>query len=77
MEYGPLSYLPPVGVEVLDTIQEIPLDKNEGIYVRNIRTGDVRAVMGEPYMLNPNEELYEYKLGDDVENLLHNRHDKT
>ena len=77
MEYGPLSYLPPVGVEVLDTIQEIPLDKNEGIYVRNIRTGDVRAIMGEPYMLNPNEELYEYKLGDDVESLLYDRHDKT
>ncbi len=79
MEYGPLSYLPPVEVEVIENIREIPLDKNEGIYVRNIRTGDVRSVKGEPYMLKPNEQLYEYELSEMVEELLENagKRDKT
>lgn len=55
MVYGPLSYIPPVQVEVVEKVCEIPLDKNDGIYVRNIRTGDVRAVIGEPYMLTADE----------------------
>ena len=31
--------------------EAIPLDKNEGIYVRDTQTGRVRAVIGETYML--------------------------
>jgi len=36
----------------------IPLDENEGIYVRDIKTGRVRAVTGQTYMLKENEELW-------------------
>ena len=35
--------------------QVIPLDKNEGIYVRDTKTGTVRAVVGESYLLKPSE----------------------
>jgi major vault protein len=37
----------------------LPLDQNEGVYVRNIRTGVVKTVIGEKYMLNEYEELWE------------------
>jgi len=50
---GPIEYVPPVQVEVLETRQAIPLDTNEGIYVRDIRTGKVRSVMGTSYRLSP------------------------
>lgn len=70
MEYGPKSYIPPVQVEVIEKVVEIPLDQNDGIYVRNIRTGDIRAVIGEPYMLTEDEQLYAYQLPEQVEKLL-------
>ena len=39
---GPLEYVPPVEVEVATKRKAIPLDENEGIYVRDIKTGKVR-----------------------------------
>lgn len=38
---GPLEYVPPVEVEVAAKRKAIPLDENEGIYVRDIKTGKV------------------------------------
>jgi len=48
----------------------IPLDENEGIYVRDLTTGHVRSVLGASYMLKANEELWEKELPPDVEELL-------
>ncbi len=48
----------------------IPLDDNEGIYVRDCKTGKVRAVCGKTYMLNHNEELWEKDLPPTIEDLL-------
>lgn len=67
---GPTEYVPPVEVEVVATRKAIPLDDNEGIYVRDIRTGKVRAVLGQTYMLKENEELWEKDLSPGVETLL-------
>uniref|UniRef100_A0A3Q2Q115 Major vault protein n=1 Tax=Fundulus heteroclitus TaxID=8078 RepID=A0A3Q2Q115_FUNHE len=36
---GPIEYVPPASVEVVLTQRAIPLDENEGIYVRDIKTG--------------------------------------
>lgn len=72
---GPLEYVPPASVEVLLTQRAIPLDENEGIYVRDIKTGKVRAVIGHTYMLNQDEELWEKQLPPNVENLLASRLD--
>jgi len=70
MIYGPTDYVPPVEVEVIEKRVAIPLDENEGIYVRDIKTGKVRAVTNETYMLKPNEELWKKELPKIVEELL-------
>jgi len=67
---GPVEYVPPVEVEVVTKRTAIPLDENEGIYVRNVKTGKVREVTGETYMLNQDEELWEKELPPAVESLL-------
>jgi len=70
MLYGPLDFVPPVEVEIVETRKAIPLDVNEGVYVRDIKNGKVRAVTGESYMLKPNEELWKKELPKSVEELL-------
>ena len=50
--------------------ENIPLDETEGIYVRDIKTGKVRAVTGQVYKLEPYEELWEKDLPDAIEQLL-------
>ncbi|KAF7227582.1 major vault protein [Nothobranchius furzeri] len=72
---GPIEYVPPASVEVVLTQRAIPLDENEGIYVRHIKTGKVRAVIGHTYMLNQDEELWEKELPTNVEALLASRSD--
>ncbi|KNC56433.1 major vault protein [Thecamonas trahens ATCC 50062] len=67
---GPCEYLPPVCVQVLDRRSAIPLDKNEGIYVRDCSSGAVRSVTGSSYLLRENEELWEKDLPESVEQLL-------
>ncbi|XP_077940390.1 major vault protein [Gasterosteus aculeatus] len=67
---GPLEYVPPAAVEVVLRRQAIPLDENEGIYVRDIKTGKVRAVIGHTYMLTQDEELWPKELPPNVEALL-------
>ncbi|XP_016109604.1 major vault protein [Sinocyclocheilus grahami] len=67
---GPIEYVPPATVEVLLRRDAIPLDENEGIYVRDIKTGKVRAVIGQTYMLTQDEELWEKELPANVETLL-------
>jgi major vault protein len=71
MIYGPCDYVPPVQVEIVEKRQSIPLDENEGIYVRDLKTGRVRAVHGESYMLKPNEELWAKTLPSGVEDLIY------
>ncbi|KAM9781399.1 major vault protein isoform 1-T1 [Syngnathus typhle] len=67
---GPVEYVPPSQVEVVLRRQAIPLDEHEGIYVRDIKTGKVRAVIGQTYMLTQDEELWSKELPANVEDLL-------
>ncbi|UJR09100.1 hypothetical protein I4U23_013347 [Adineta vaga] len=67
---GPTEYIPPTQVEVVTRRKALPLDENEGIYVRDIKTGRVRAVVGETYMLTQDEELWQKELPKQVEDLL-------
>ncbi|CAF3536833.1 unnamed protein product [Rotaria sp. Silwood1] len=67
---GPSEYIPPTQVEVVTRRKAIPLDENEGIYVRDIKTGRVRAVIGETYMLTQDEELWQKELPKQIEDLL-------
>jgi major vault protein len=70
MIIGPCDYVPPIEVEVVEKRRSIPLDENEGIYVRDLHTGKVRAVIGQSYLLKANEELWEKELPQKVEELL-------
>lgn len=70
MVYGPRDYIPSVEVEVVEKRKSIPLDANEGIYLRDIKTGAVSRISGKSYMLLPNEELWEKELPRTVEDLL-------
>lgn len=70
MIYGPRKYVPPAEVKILERRCRIPLDENEGIYVRDKSSGRVYTVTGQTYMLKPNEELWEKVLSPVVEELL-------
>ncbi|XP_017535983.1 major vault protein isoform X3 [Manis javanica] len=72
---GPLEYVPSTKVEVVEERQAIPLDENEGIYVQDIKTGRVRAVIGSTYMLTQDEVLWEKELLPGVEELLNKGQD--
>jgi major vault protein len=67
---GPREYIPPAEVVVVEERESIPLDENEGIYVKNIKTGEVRIVKNTVYMLTSEEVLWEKELSDEVEELL-------
>jgi len=79
MIYGPRDYIPPVEVEIVEKRTSIPLDENEGIYVRDITTGKVRTVIGKCTMLKPTEELWPKDLPKAIEDLLPggNKRDKS
>lgn len=48
---GPIEYVPPATVEVMLRRQAIPLDENEGIYVRDIKTGKVgQRIRQRPFL---------------------------
>lgn len=68
--HGPCEYVPPVQVEVLAKRKAIALDKNEGIYVRDLQTGKVFMVSGRSYTLKAHEELWEKNLPKEVEELI-------
>jgi len=73
---GPRDYIPRVEVEVVERRKAIPLDKNEGIYVRDIQTGELKLVSGPmAYMLSPYEELWEKQLASVVEELITQKND--
>merc|ERR1711968_240406 len=67
---GPRDFEPNVSVTCLERRSAIPLASTEGVYVRDNRTGDVRKVVGEAYMLQAHEELWEKELPEEVEDLL-------
>jgi len=67
---GPCDYVPTVSVIVFKKRKTISLDENEGIYVRNMKNGQVRSICGETYLLNQDEELWKKELPKEVEKLL-------
>jgi major vault protein len=70
MVYGPRSYVPDIEVDIIEKRQSIPLDITEGIYIRDIHTGEVKMISGTSYLLGANEELWEKELSEEAEILL-------
>jgi len=67
MVRGPCRYVPQTWAEVIEERNSIIMDRNEGIYVRDLDKGDVRIVKGTTYMLETNEVLVEKELDEDIE----------
>lgn len=67
---GPGEYIPPIDVKILERRAAIPLHENEGIYIRDEKTGEIRAQIGKTYMLKAHESLWEKELPDEYETLL-------
>lgn len=72
MIYGPQNFIPQVEVTVEERRKAIPLDRTEGVYIRDKRTGHVRAHIGSTVMLTAHEELWNKVLPPLVEELLAN-----
>jgi len=70
MKKGPCDYIPPISVDIIERRKSFPLDKNEGIYVRNKKNGKVKQIKGQTYMLTENEELWSKELPPNVEILI-------
>jgi major vault protein len=77
MIYGPRDYVPPVEVEIIEKRRAIPLDANEGIYVRDMKNGRVTAITGKVYRLSPYEELWDKELPPVVDELLQSDADQS
>lgn len=60
--HGPCEFIPEVWQTVVEVREAIPLTESEGIYVRNLTTGVVRSVIGQTYMLQCDEALWEMEL---------------
>eukprot|EP00755_Sulcionema_specki_P007091 Sspe_Gene.533::Locus_179_Transcript_2_2_Confidence_0.667_Length_2848::g.533::m.533/K17266/MVP; major vault protein len=63
LKRGPVEYIPPVQVKVKTRRRALAMHENEGVYIRDMTTGAVRAQSGPgSYMLKPEEELWEKEL---------------
>lgn len=69
--HGPCRYIPPLTVEVLEWRRVTALRERQGVYVRHLTTGKVRAVFGTPFMVKAEEELWEKPISEKVRRLLH------
>ena len=68
---GPLDLIPPIEVEIVERRKAIPLSENEGVYVRDLKSGEVKLVRGPTtYLLEENESFWEKIMSNEVERLL-------
>lgn len=74
---GPREFCLPLELIILKQIKAIPLDENEGIYIRNLSNGEVKMITGQTYLLEPNEELYEKELNPIVEQIVNGQKSGT
>eukprot|EP00463_Aulacantha_scolymantha_P005480 TRINITY_DN683_c1_g1_i1.p1 TRINITY_DN683_c1_g1~~TRINITY_DN683_c1_g1_i1.p1 ORF type:complete len:245 (-),score=33.67 TRINITY_DN683_c1_g1_i1:202-936(-) len=70
---GPRDYTPRVEIQVIEQRSEIPMAANEGIYVQNLDTGEVRTIRGQSYMLEAHEQLWNKELPKPVEQQISHR----
>jgi major vault protein len=68
---GPQTYVPNEKVKILQEIQVVSLGQGEGLYVRDLRTGQVHLVEGPcQFMLEAWQELHEKRLSPEAEAIL-------
>lgn len=68
---GPIDFIPDNEIIVIEKRKAQPLAENEGLYVRDLETGEVKLVKGpQTYLLKANEELWNKILTPEIENLI-------
>jgi major vault protein len=67
MIYGSRNFVPPIEIEIIEIRNTIPMDDSEGVYVRDIFTGEIKMVTGTTYMLKAHEEFWKKELPAEVE----------
>lgn len=68
---GPIDFIPENEIIVIEKRKAQPLAENEGLYVRDLETGEVKLVKGpQTYLLKANEELWNKTLTPEIENLV-------
>ena len=68
---GPRDLIPDTKVEIIERRKAIPLSENEGVYVRDHNSGEVKLVRGpKTFLLGENESFWEKKMSPEIERLL-------
>jgi major vault protein len=68
---GPTHFIQGIEVRIKQNFKAQPLAEREGIYVRDLKTGQVKLVTGpQTYKLGENEVLWKKELNSEVEALL-------
>jgi major vault protein len=68
---GPIDVIPSTKIEIIENRKAIPLSKNEGVYVRDLTTGEVILVRGPmTFLLGERQAFWEKPLTPEVERLL-------
>jgi major vault protein len=71
MVKGPIDFIPDKEIIILEKRKAQPLAENEGLYVRDLETGEVKLVKGpQTYMLKESEELWNKLLSAEIEKLV-------
>lgn len=71
MVQGPLDLIPSNSLKIIEKRNAIPLSENEGVYVRNLKTGEVNLVRGPTtFLLGEREAFWEKIMSPAVEKLL-------
>lgn len=66
---GPGAYQPNIYVKIKDKRKAMPLGAGEGIYIKDVTSGKIRAHIGSTYMLQAHEELWDKPLTPEMEEL--------
>jgi len=68
---GPQTYVPSEKVQILREIAALSLGQGEGLYVRDLKVGNVSLVQGPcQFMPEAHQELHEKRLSSDAEGIL-------
>ena len=68
---GPIDLTPAIQYEIVETRKAIPLSENEGVYVRDLKSGEVKLVRGpNTFLLGEHESFWQKIMEPDVERLL-------
>lgn len=68
---GPREYIPNINVDVKREQKARALDSNEGVYIRDLVSGKVKAVIGEKVLLKDTEEFWDKELDPTIERIIY------